>query len=89
MTWKDAAEYLRGLIILIIGMILQAGLMIWRGGRVVGSKEEQFKVFGEELRSIKDELWETREERAKITSDMRAIRQALYDNGIKISNGGH
>ena len=81
MTWKDAWEWLKFLAAVLGGMLIHVGVMIFRGGE----KSHQLQVFGEDIREIKAKV----DQIPKLESDMRAIRQALFDNGIKIANGGH
>jgi hypothetical protein len=85
MTWKDVWEWAKFAAAVLGGMLIHAGTVIWRGGEKVGATAKQIQVFGEQIAKIETKV----EDIPNIRSDLRAIKQALFDNGIEIRNGGH
>ena len=81
-TWWDWVE---GFAVFLAGIVAHAGASLIRGVYAGGQKSKQFETFGDDLKEIKKKV----DRIPKLESDVRAVRQALLDNGIKIANGEH
>lgn len=74
-------NWIQGAAVFLAGIVAHAGAMLWRGGK----KENQFEVFGRDLQEIKSKV----EKIPRLESDIRQMKQALFDHNIIIRNGEH